>query len=85
MGVAEGGDDRRLPGGGRLDLAQGLDVDEATVGAVAAAEEGVDAVASVGLIGGDNVLGEGLDGLAVGEGARSTECLHRAGRPSVPV
>jgi hypothetical protein len=26
-----------------------------------------------------------LDGLAVGEGARSTECLHRAGRPSVPV
>lgn len=82
MGVAEGGDDGRLGRLGRLDGCEGVDHDEAAANTVAATEEGVDAVAGVDLVCSDDVLGERLGDLAVGESTGCTICLHRPADPA---
>ena len=81
MSVAEGRDDGGFLGRGRFDLLEGGNLDEAAIDAVAAAEEGVYAVARIDFVSCDEVLGERLNDLAVGESAGCTESLHRPGDP----
>ena len=85
MCVAERGDDHGFLGLGRFNLVYTLDVYEAAIDAVATAKEGVNSVSCVDFVGCDDVLCEGLNDTSVREGADCSECLHRAGPPTILV
>ena len=82
MGVPECRNDCGRLGFGWLDLGHTLDVDEASIDAVSAAKEGVNAVSCVDFIGRNDVLCEPLDNSSIWEGSGCSEGVHRAGPPT---
>ena len=82
MCVTESRDHGGFFGGGWFYFGHAFDVYEATVDAMAAAEEGVYAVSGIDFVGRDNILCECLNDASVREGSGCSECLHRAGPPT---